>query len=211
MITALLDLYEASLEIEWLKWAVQLQEKMNSLFWDSKNGGYFSVSEGDKNLVLRLREDYDGAEPSPNSVSALNLLRLSQMVGESKYREMGMKTMMSFSRLLQEATIAIPQMGVALDFHLSKKMQIVIAGKNSDAGVQELLQTVHKHFIPNKIILLADQAEGQQYLAQKLEFLKDLKMQGNKATVYVCENFTCQLPLTSSSDLDALLSKSITK
>jgi len=88
-------------------------------------------------------------------------------------------------------------------------MQIVIAGKRDDSGVQSLLNIVHKHFIPNKILLLADEAEGQQFLVQKLEFLKDMKMQNNNATAYVCENFTCQLPVTTPSDLDDLLNKSI--
>jgi uncharacterized protein YyaL (SSP411 family) len=78
LIQGLLDLYEASLDTQWLKWANQLQEKQDALFWDAQSGGYFSVSGRDPNILLRMKEDYDGAEPSPNSVSALNLLRLAQ-------------------------------------------------------------------------------------------------------------------------------------
>ena len=81
LIQGLLDLYEASFAIRWLQWAERLQAKMDELFWDDDRGGYFNSRADDPTVIVRLKEDYDGAEPAPNSVAAMNLLRLDWMLG----------------------------------------------------------------------------------------------------------------------------------
>ena len=80
MVQGLLDLYEASFNVECLKFATQLQATQDRLFFDEKNGGYFSTSGKDASVFLRMKDDNDGAEPAASSIAALNLLRLSQMV-----------------------------------------------------------------------------------------------------------------------------------
>src|SRR5207249_1406001 len=79
VVQALLDLYEASFDIELLTLAVQVQETQDRLFFDEKNSGYFSTSGKDASVFLRMKDDNDGAEPAASSVAALNLLRLSQL------------------------------------------------------------------------------------------------------------------------------------
>src|SRR5205823_14196151 len=79
VIEGLLDLYEASFDIEWLKFAIQLQETQDRLFFDDKSGGYFSTSGKDASVVLRMKDDNDSAEPAASSIAALNLLRLAQL------------------------------------------------------------------------------------------------------------------------------------
>lgn len=77
VITALLDLYEATFEPKWLQWATELQGKMDTLFWDESKGGYFSAEKDDPFHVMRQKEDYDGAEPSPvRFVSVVSFLKL---------------------------------------------------------------------------------------------------------------------------------------
>jgi uncharacterized protein len=76
-IQGLLDLYEVSFDTDWLDLATALQNTQNALFWDKKGDAYFTTTGKDPNLFLRSKKDFDGAEPSPNSVSALNLTRLS--------------------------------------------------------------------------------------------------------------------------------------
>src|SRR5206468_1580685 len=73
VIQGLLDLYEASFDVEWLKFAVELQETQDRLFFDEKNGGYFSTSGKDQSVFLRMKDDNDGAEPAASSLAALNL------------------------------------------------------------------------------------------------------------------------------------------
>lgn len=205
LIQGLLDLYEASFDINDLAWAFDLQKKQNELFWDSSGNGFFSTTGNDPSVLLRMKEDYDGAEPSPNSVAALNLLRLSQMLDEKPFREMVEKTLAAFGARLQQAPSAMPQMMVAFDFHMAKPKQIVIAGKHDAADTRAMLRTVHENFIPNKIILLADGGDGQTFLGKHVEFIQDVKMMDGKATAYVCENYVCHTPTPDLSKLAGLL------
>jgi uncharacterized protein YyaL (SSP411 family) len=203
-VQALLDLYEADFDFRWLQFAEELQETQDRIFFDQKHGGYFSTSGEDESVLLRMKEDNDGAEPSPNSIGALNLLRLAQVRGAAKYREHAEKTMRAFAPILGRAPTALPQMLVAVDYSLGKPRQIVIAGKKKDAAT--ILKEVRRHFLPTTTVLLADQGEGQKYLAEKLETLRAMKMIDGKATAYVCENFTCKAPVTDAGKLQQLLS-----
>ncbi|MDP9291323.1 MAG: thioredoxin domain-containing protein [Verrucomicrobiota bacterium] len=206
LVAGLLDLYETSADIEWLKWAGELQRKQDELFADSVGGGYFSAPADDPHILLRMKEDYDGAEPSPNSVAAMNLLRLAEATGEEKLRERAEKTIAAFSEQIDKIPSAMPQMLVALDFLHAKKKQIVIAGKPDSPETRALLSEVHSHFLPNKILLFADGAAGQQWLGERLKFLKSIAP-NEKATAFVCEDFVCQLPTSDAAKLREQLTR----
>ena len=207
VIQGLIDLYEASFDIEWLKLAVQLQETQGRLFFDEKNGGYFSTSGKDQNVFLRMKDDNDGAEPAASSVAALNLLRLSQVRDDPQLTERARKTIDAFAATLSHFPSAMPQMLVALDFSLSKPRQIVIAGKKDAPETKALLKEVHRHFLPKTILLLADGDEGQKYLGQKNEAIRAMSMVNRKPAAYVCESFTCKAPVTGAGQLAELLMK----
>src|SRR5438309_2365455 len=206
-IQGLLDLYEASFDVEWLKFAVQLQETQDRLFFDDKIGGYFSTSGKDASVVLRMKDDNDSAEPAASSVAALNLLRLAQIRDKKQWEEHAEKTVNAFQPTLSRFPSAMPQMLVALDFSSSKPRQIVIAGKKDAPETRALLTEVHRHFLPKTILLLADGAEGQKYLGEKLEAIQAMSMIDGKSAAYVCENFTCKAPVTDSNQLAALLAQ----
>lgn len=205
LIQGLLDLYEASSDIQWLKWADALQLRQNALFADEIHGGFFSTSTTDPSILIRLKETHDGAEPSANSISALNLLRLSQMTGCILFKQIAEQTIASFAIQLKELPNAMPQMLVALDFLLHQPKQIVIAGTPPETCA--LVREVHKNFIPNKILMFADGAAGQEWLGQRLDFIKPLTSVNGKPTAYVCENFICQLPTTDPAELKKQLTK----
>ena len=207
VVQALLDLYEASFDVDWLKFAIELQETQDRLFFDEKNGGYFSTSGKDKNVVLRMKDDNDSAEPAASSVAALNLLRLAQMRGEKQWQESAEKTVGAFHVTLSRFPSAMPQMLVALDFSASKPRQIVIAGKKDAPETKALLAELHHHFLSKTIVLLADGTEGQKYLGEKIEALRTASMVGGKPAAYVCENFTCKAPITEPAKLAELLAK----
>ncbi len=207
VIQGLIDLYEASFEVEWLKFAIELQETQDRLFFDEKNGGYFSTSGQDKNVVLRMKDDNDSAEPAASSIAALNLLRLAQIRDGKEWRERAEKTMDAFHPTLSHFASAMPQMLVAVDVDLSKPRQIVIAGKRDAPETKSLLAELHRHFLPNKILLLADGGDGQKYLAEKLEVIGAMSMVNGKPAAYVCENFTCKAPVTDPKQLGELLSR----
>ena len=205
VIQGLLDFYEASFDVDWLKFAVELQETQDRLFFDEKNGGYFSTSGKDESVFLRIKDDNDGAEPAASSVAALNLLRLSQLRDDQKMAERARKTIDAFANTLSHFPSAMPQMLVALDSSLSKPRQIVISGKKDAPETKALLKEVHRHFLPKTILVLADGAEGQKYLGEKNEAIRAMSLVEGKPAAYVCENFTCKAPVTDAKQLAELL------
>ena len=205
-IQGLLDLYESSLDIRWLKLAIELQTTQDALFADAPAGGYFGTSGKDASVLMRLKDAEDNAEPSGNSVSALNLLRLSQMTDDHALRTEADQTLRAFSALMEKAPTAFPQMLVALDFSLSTPKQIVIAGRIDGPDARAMLRVVHRHYLPNRVILLADGGEGERFLGTRLPVLADLKMIDNRATAYICENYACHLPTNDLAKLESMLS-----
>ena len=207
VIQGLLDLYEASFDIEWLKFAVELQETQDRLFFDQKSGGYFTTSGSDMSVLLRMKDDNDSAEPAASSVATLNLLRLAQFRDDKQMQDRAQKTIDAFAPTLSHFASAMPQMLVSLDFSLSKPRQIVIAGKIANLETKALVKEVHRHFLPNKILILADDGDGQKYLGDKNEAIRAMTTIAGKPAAYVCENFTCKAPVTEPKALCELLSK----
>ncbi|RXN01241.1 hypothetical protein EOD39_7389 [Acipenser ruthenus] len=177
VIGGLLDLYEASLDAGWLEWAEALQDRQDQLFWDDQGSGYFSSETTDRSVLLRLKEDQDGAEPSANSVSALSLLRLSHYTGRGEWAERSRHILAAFSDRLIKIPIALPEMVRAL--------------------------TAQYHSL-KQVLLLAD-GNTESFLYQRLPVLTSMTPQGGKATAFVCKNFTCSLPVTSPEELRKLL------
>jgi uncharacterized protein len=206
VIQGALDLYEASFEIEWLKFAIELQETQDRLFFDEKAGGYFSTSGKDKSVVLRMKDDNDSAEPAASSIAALNLFRLAQFRDDKKLDERARKTIDAFAPTLSHFASAMPQMLVAVDYSLSKPSQIVIAGKIDNDATKALLAEVRRHFLPKKILILADGGEGQKFFSEKNEAIPAMSPIDGKSAAYVCENFTCKAPVTNPKALGNLLS-----
>ncbi len=126
---------------------------------------------------------------------------------DKQLEERARKTINAFVPTLSHFASAMPQMLVALDYSLGKPRQIVIAGKPDDPGTKALLAEVDRHFLPNKILLLADGAEGQEYLGEKNEAIRAMSKVDGKPAAYVCENFTCKAPVTDPKALAELLSK----
>ena len=191
---ALLDLYEATFVPADFAWAVELAERATARFEDAEAGGFFSTSASiGEELVLRLKDDYDGAEPSGNSGMALLLLRLARMTDRADFRRSAERTLQAFSSRLEDAGTGVPLMLVAHAFALTKPREIVLAGPANDAVMRGMLATIRRRFLPSAVVMRAEQAGH------------DMPAIGGFPTAYVCENFACQLPVTSVAALDELL------
>uniref|UniRef100_A0A8C7Q2I2 Spermatogenesis associated 20 n=1 Tax=Oncorhynchus mykiss TaxID=8022 RepID=A0A8C7Q2I2_ONCMY len=204
VICGLLDLYEATLQPEWLRWGEELQDRQDLLFWDAEGGGYYCSDPTDPTVLLRLKQDQDGAEPSANSVSALNLLRLSHYTGRKDWSQRSQQLLAAFSDRLTRVPIALPEMVRGLMANHYTLKQIVICGQRDAPDTSSLLATVNSLFLPHKVLMLAD-GETEGYLYQRLPILSSLTCQGSSATAYVCEDFTCALPVTDPQELRRLL------
>jgi len=205
LIQGLLDLYEASFAVRWLEWADALQTTMDRLFWDEARGGYFNSAADDPHLVLRLREDYDGAEPAPSSVAAMNLLRLAAVTNDPARRARGRRTIEAFQERWGSAPQAMPQLLCALELALESPRHVVLAGDPAAEDFRALAAVLHEELGPRRILLAADGGAGQAWLAHRAPWLAGMRPVDGRATAYVCEEFTCQAPATSPADLRRVL------
>jgi hypothetical protein len=188
-ILGFLDLYETRFDAADFHFAERLAERAIELFEDRENGGFFSAGEDAENLVLRLKDDYDGAEPSGNSTMTMALLRLARMTGREHFRAPAARTLEAFSGKMASGGAGVPQMLVALQFSLGKPMEIVLAGPGSGA----MLAAIRRRFLPGAVVERASES------TVAMPALDD------KPTVYVCSNFACNLPVTDVNQLDELL------
>jgi len=203
-IQGLLDMYTATFDESYLEWAVELQSTQDRLFWDSQDGGYFNVASDDHQALLRLKEEHDGAEPSPNSVAVANLVRLHYLLGNADYRDKAERTLEYFAPQLVKYPQTMPYLVASSLLHLKTMKQIVISGKKDDPRVVEMVEAIRQKLIPN-LALAVVQPGG--YLSKQSETIQSiLEQRGEDAlpTAYICENFTCGLPIR---DVDTLVAK----
>jgi uncharacterized protein len=202
---ALLDLYEAQFDARHLELALALTSAMRERFEDAQHGGFFSSADGDENVILRVKDDYDGAEPSGNSVALMNLLRLTQMTNRDDFRQSAARTLAAFEQRLALAPSALPQMLAACEFLLSHPRQIVIAGARGAEDTQALIAAVHARFLPNRVLLLADSDETRARLSAGAPEIASMRAVAGGAAAYVCRDFACQPPVSSVPALVELL------
>jgi uncharacterized protein len=196
LIQGLLDLYEADFDTRWLRWAGELQVQMGALFADPK-GGYFSTEEGAPDILFRLRDDHDGAEPAANSVAAINLLRLGWIFDRTEFRDGANRVMISCAAILERSPAAVPQMLAALCGLLAEPIQVVIATRNKNG--EPLIRAIGPLFLPDKIVLYAD--ADDPWLSQHVPALKGMGLIDGKSAAYVCQHFACELPVTTTQEL----------
>jgi hypothetical protein len=212
LVQGLLDLYEASFDLRWLQWADRLQSKMDDLFWDAAAGGYFNSRADDPAIIARMKEDYDGAEPAPGSVAAMNLLRLEAMIGggnpnshESGHRMRALKTIEALRGQWERAPQALPQLLCALELARQPPRTVVLAGDPQADDFRALMAMLHERLGPRRALLAADGGEGQRWLAGRVPYVAEMKPRDGRATAYVCEDFTCRQPVTEPGELRRLL------
>jgi uncharacterized protein YyaL (SSP411 family) len=201
---ALLDLYEAQFSVSDLELAIRLMERQQELFEDNQEGGFYSTAGG-TGLILRVKEDYDGAEPSGNSVAIMNLLRLAEMTDRTEWRESAEKALRAFSSRIMVAPVAVPQMLGAFDFSLGNVKQVILAGDPAAAEMLAMLQVMRGRFHPRKVVLMVGNEESRRQLGARLPGLEAMAAQQGRATAYVCENYTCQLPTNDPAQFGELL------
>ncbi|CAI6001275.1 unnamed protein product [Closterium sp. NIES-64] len=232
LVASLLDLFEASGDSDWLAWAMELQETQDRLFWDEQQGAYFNTAEGDPSLLLRMKEDYDGAEPAASSAAAASLARLGAMTGGERgaeYRRKAARCVTAFEDRLSRMPLALPQMCCSLDLLAATsspaQRQVIIAGPRDASETEALLNGVFSVFQPNCTIIPIDPANQsdaafwQQHnpraLAMAAKGLGDMSaaeaavpagvMSSATSAAYVCQNMTCLAPVFEPEKLITLL------
>jgi len=201
LVQGILDLYEANFDPAQLEWALALQKKQDALFLDAGDGGYFSSAADATDVLVRMKETHDGAEPAANSVSALNLLRLGAITGSAEYRKRAAGLFHLFGRRLRKMPESVPQMLAALAVSLVAPCQIVIAGDRDADDTRLLLRAAQHPFWPHQVVLLADGGAGQALLAAYQPAIARMSKQGGRAAAYVCRDFVCREPVVDAERL----------
>ncbi|MBN1216154.1 MAG: thioredoxin domain-containing protein [Candidatus Lokiarchaeota archaeon] len=199
LIWGLLELYEATLNINYLVKAINLNKELISFFWDSENGGFYFTPKDLKDLIIRQKEIYDGAIPSGNSIAILNLMKLYLITGDKDLMNMIEKMDKLFSKKIQKNPIAYTQYLIGIDYVLGPSYSIVIAGKLENEDTNYIIESIKRKYIPNKSILLKNPMNN----ILKIDNIKYFNQINGKATAYICINNTCK---PATNDLNVILS-----
>jgi uncharacterized protein YyaL (SSP411 family) len=204
---ALLDLYETDFDLAHLDAAIAITERMLALFEDREDGAFFSTAEDDPELVLRMKDDYDGAEPAGNSVAILNLLRLSRITRRRDFAEAADRALRALEPRISPQPAAVPQLLVALLFRQAPPLQIVLAGGRDADGTRAFLRRLHERFLPHRVVLLIDSAGTRTRLAALAPEVAGMQPAGERTAAYVCRDYACGLPTADPDRFAALLNE----
>jgi len=198
LINALLTLHGATLESKWLTIAISLANSMIELFWDPDKLVFYDTGVDHETLILRPKDAFDNALPSGSSVAVEVLLKLGVITGDSLYSNIGTKALDSLSTIMPKMPMGLPNWLCNLNFHLSSVKEIVILGSLEDPKTKSILNSVHKYFVPNKVVI-------GQVSELSIPLLIDRAMLNESPTAFICENYVCQMPTNDPSEVERQL------
>jgi uncharacterized protein YyaL (SSP411 family) len=196
LIWGLIELYETTFEVGYLQTALDLNHDLLTHFWDDNRGGFYITADDDEKLLIRPKEIYDGALPSGNSVSMLNLIRLGRITGRYELEEKAIQIGRAFSGTVAQSPSAHTQFMLAVDYVAGPSYEITVAGHPGSADTIAMARALNKAFIPNKVVLFRPIAEDTPDITRLAQFTKNQVAIDDKTTAYVCRNHTCQEPTT---------------
>ncbi len=201
----LVALYEASFNPRWLQEAERLTEIMIEQFWDDSSSGFFFTGKAHESLIVQSKSAYDSATPSGTAMAVHSLLRLAKHLDRPDFREKAVQALGLYYHQMENAPSGSGQLLCELEFLLSTPREIAVVGEKNADDTKVVLQEIHGRFLPNKILALLDPSNSKSS-ADVSTPLTDGKTQiEGKATVYVCENYACQVPTTDVVELGTLL------
>ncbi len=201
----LLELYEATFAVEYLKAAIEFNDAAIEHFWDGSSGGFFFTADDSEDLIHRSKEIYDGAVPSGNAVAMSNLLRLGRITGNPSLEQKASELANAFSGIIARSPSNHTQLMIALDFAVGPSYEVVIVG-DPDAS-REMLGKLRSEYIPNKVVIMKPADDESPEITKIATFTKSQRGIDGKPTAYVCMNFNCKLPTTDPDKMLALLRK----
>lgn len=195
IIHALIELYQTTFDQQYLVTALKLNGYFFEHFWDTKNGGFFTVSDTAEALIIRKKECYDGATPSSNSVAFMNLLRISRLSGDASFEERASVLSRSFAGTVNQSPSAYTWFLCGLDL-AGESHDVVIVGEDGAEDTQDLILALRSKYLPSVTVMQFAPGPQAEALAEIAPFIKNLSMIDGKATAYVCSGHACSLPIT---------------
>ncbi len=201
-IRAFIDLYEAGFDEKWFFAAGELTEEMIVQFWEEKSASLFNTSQNHKNLIVRTKSSNDSAIPSPVGVAIDSLLRLGELLDRKDYVQKAGRILRANLPYMEKTPQGYLTLLMDVDTLIHPIKEIAIVGHRDSEDTKELLKAIHSRFIPGHVIALLDpDSKKAEELVNKIPLFYGRTLIDGKATAYLCENFTCQLPITSAEEL----------
>jgi uncharacterized protein YyaL (SSP411 family) len=176
-------------------------------FWDPNQGGFYFTPDDGEEMLVRKKEIFDWSFPSGNAVALHVLLRLGRTTADSHFNDRANSLAAVFSKTVNDYPINHTHLLSALDFVFGPSYEVVLVGKRDAKDTKLLINSLNKTFLPNKVVIFREEGGEQQILDAIAPYTKDYKSIGGRATVYVCQNYTCELPVTDKDEMLALLNR----
>jgi len=206
-IFGLIELYEATFNPEYLEVAVDLQKQYDKGFLDYQFGGYYFTASGAEELLGRQKEIYDGAIPSSNSVSVLNLLRLSRLTGNPQFESRITDLFGTFSRQIKEAPTGYTFAVHAFQISQADLVEVVITTPEMNSVLEQPLEMCRNN-IPLGSAIIVKTPELATKLREVAPFTENYEI-NDLLMVYVCKDFQCEAPVHTLPKLEKLLEAEI--
>jgi uncharacterized protein YyaL (SSP411 family) len=203
----LLELFQASGEASWLEHALELTSVQVEQFFDERDGGWFSTTGRDPSVLLRLKEDYDGAEPSAASVTVRNFLVLGNLTGDAAYTDRARRTLERYGSQIGHVVRVMPFMVTNVTYWHARKLQIVFVGPRNSAETLALERMAAQRYMPFAVTVPVDAGASQQALFARMPWLGAMTGRDGRPSAYVCYDFTCQAPVTDAAALEQQLAE----
>ena len=194
---ALLGLYRATFRTEYLRAAILRAEQMEKYFKGDGEGYYVTASD-ETPLIVRLRETWDGAMPSGNSVAALVLCSLWNLTGEEKWQEAAQQQLEFLAGACEEYPAGHSFALLAMEDVLHPHRELLCATRD---GVPQRLRRYLDENPAYGLSVLVKTPENADLLAQLAPFTKEIPLPSQGSVYYLCENGSCRAPL---EDFDLL-------
>jgi uncharacterized protein YyaL (SSP411 family) len=201
-IWGVIELYEATFNVDYLKIALVLNDYFIEHFWDKDNGGFYFTPDDGESVLVRQKQSFDGAIPSSNSIALLNLLRLAKITGNPNLAQLAERMISVFAYSMKRNPISHTQSLIALDFMIGPSYEVIIAGNSKSNDTLAMLKALNRCFVPNKIIVLKPTEDESSTINEISGFVKAYRMVNGKATAFVCSHNTCQRP---TNDVDTMM------
>jgi hypothetical protein len=199
----LIELFQATGDGRWLAWAADLTAVQGELFFDETDGGWFSTTGDDPTVLLRLKEDYDGAEPAAGSVTVRNLIVLGQLLADGSLHDRAGRTLERYGPQIGQVVRVMPLMASNVALFRARRSEIVIVGPAGREDTVALERAVASRYLPFAVIVPLDPSRREGL--DRLPWLASMTMREDRATAYVCQDFSCQQPVTTADALERQL------
>jgi uncharacterized protein YyaL (SSP411 family) len=201
----LIELFQTTGRVEWLNWAVELTDVQTALFYDSRDGGWFSTTGTDRSVLLRLKEDYDGAEPAAASIAVANLVALGHLVSDPALLERAGRTLQRYGPEIGRVVRVMPLMVSNLVLWHTPPAQVVLVGEPDAPDLVALERVAARHYLPAAVVITLDASRRDPALGERLPWLAAMNRDHARATAYVCHDFTCHAPVSDAGALEGQL------